>query len=76
MQHIENYNKSLRDHREKNNFPITTSIELESPRSGAKLLDFLPYADVLFISKDFAKTQGFCNMNDVIKTIGQNTELK
>ncbi|XP_020289500.1 ketohexokinase-like [Pseudomyrmex gracilis] len=76
MQHIENYNKSLRDHREKNSCPITVSIELESPRSGAKLLDFLPYADILFISKDFAKTQGFCNMNDVIETIGQNTELR
>ncbi|XP_029161072.1 ketohexokinase-like [Nylanderia fulva] len=71
---IENYNKSLRD--SKNCMPIMISMELENPKSGARLLDLLSHADLVFISKDFAKIQGFNNMKEVIHTIGQDTRFR
>lgn len=54
--------------------PITISMELESPRSGPRLLDLLPYVDVAFVAKDFAKNLGFSNMNEVIHNIGQDAK--
>lgn len=72
IQHIENYNNSL--NRTPDRMPITISIELESPRSGPRLLDLLPYVDVAFVAKDFAKNLGFGNMNEVIHNIGQDAK--
>jgi len=82
IQRIKDYNNSLkkiesgqRDHSIKNCLPITISAELESPRS-EKLLDLLPYVDVAFIAKDFARNQHLNNMNEVIQTIGQNGKFR
>lgn len=76
IQHIKNYNNSLNTHDRatKNRMPITISVELESPRSGPKLLELLPYVDVVFVAKEFAKNLGFNNMNEVIHNIGQETK--
>ncbi|XP_011335457.2 ketohexokinase [Ooceraea biroi] len=78
IQRIEDYNDSLRgaesdmhDESAKNRVPITISAELESPRS-ERLLDLLPYVDVAFVAKDFAKNQGLNSMNEVMQTIGQD----
>jgi len=79
MQHIKNYNnllKNMHDHSIKNRMPITVSVELESPRAGNRLLELLPYSDVVFIGKEFATSQGFQNMEEVIQIIGQDARLK
>ncbi|XP_011496364.1 PREDICTED: ketohexokinase-like isoform X2 [Ceratosolen solmsi marchali] len=71
MQHIENYNKSVTQRDSETNeklsryTPITISVELEKKRP--ELLDLLPYADVAFISKDFAKSRGYLNMSETLK---------
>lgn len=70
IQHIENYNNSLMP----NCIPITISVEIESPRAGPRLLDLLPYVDVAFIGKEFAKNLGFNNMSEVIRNIGQDAK--
>lgn len=75
IQHVQNYNNSLKDaHIEnmKGCMPITISVELERPRS--ELLDLLSYADVVFVAKDFARSQGFNNMNEIIKNIDRDTK--
>lgn len=72
IQCIENYNNSL--NRTPDRMPITISLELESPRSGTRLLDLLPYVDVAFVAKDFAKNLSFDNMNEVIHNIGQDAK--
>lgn len=77
IQRIKNYNNSLnrmRDRAIKNRMPITISVELESPRSSSRLLDLLPYVDVAFVAKEFAKNLGFGNMNEVIHNIGQDAK--
>lgn len=76
IQHIKNYNNSLntRDRATKNRMPITISVELESSRSGFRLLELLPYVDVVFVAKEFAKNLGFSNMNEVIHNIGQDSK--
>lgn len=78
IQRIENYNNSLNgtNNHSKKRMPIMISVELESPRSGPRLLDLLSYTDVAFIAKDFAKNQGFNNMKEVIYTIGQDARLR
>lgn len=78
MQHIENYNllKNTHDHSMKNRVPLTISVELESPRAGNRLLELLPYSDVTFVAKEFATSQGFHNMDEVMRIIGQDTRLK
>ncbi|KAL6436707.1 hypothetical protein ACFW04_004858 [Cataglyphis niger] len=78
IQYIENYNNSLNDtnNYDKKCMPITISVELESPRSGPRLLDLLSYTDVAFIAKDFAKNQGFNDMKEVIHIIGQDARLR
>ncbi|XP_070161825.1 ketohexokinase [Polyergus mexicanus] len=78
IQRIENYNNSLNgtNSHGKKRMPIMISVELESPRSGPRLLDLLSYTDVAFIAKDFAKNQGFNNMKEVIHTIGQDARLR
>jgi len=76
IQHIVNYNNSLNhtcNRAIKNRMPITISVEL-SPRSGSRLLDLLPYVDIAFVAKEFAKTLGFSNMNEAIRNIGQDVE--
>ncbi|XP_011876967.1 PREDICTED: ketohexokinase-like [Vollenhovia emeryi] len=72
IQYIENYNKSLNNMPDR--MPITISVELESPRSGARLLDLLPYVDVAFIAKEFAKNLGLNNKSEVMRNIGQNAK--
>lgn len=76
IQHIKNYSNSLntRDRVTKNRMPITISVELESSRSGFRLLELLPYVDVVFVAKEFAKNLGFNNMNEVIHNIGQDSK--
>lgn len=72
IQRIESYNNSLNnthDQNTNNRMPITISVELERPKT--ELLDLLPYADLAFIAKDFAKSQGFDNMSETIKSISQ-----
>lgn len=78
IQRIENYNNSLNgtNNYDKKCTPITISVELESPRSGSRLLNLLSYTDVAFIAKDFAKNQGFNDMKEVIHTIGQDARLR
>lgn len=71
IQHVKNYNDSLNDPHDrdiKNRAPITISVELERPRS--ELLDLLPHADVAFIAKDFAKSQGLESMSEILQNIG------
>jgi hypothetical protein len=82
IQRIKDYNNSLKkiesgqhDQSTKNSVPITISAELESPRS-ERLIDLLPYVDVAFIAKDFAKNQDLNNMNEVIQTIGQDGKFR
>jgi len=79
IQRIEDYNNSLKKiesgQNTKNCVPITISAELESPRS-ERLLDLLPYVDVAFIAKDFARNQDLNNMNEVIQTIGQDGKFR
>lgn len=78
IKHVENYNNSLHGthDRDKKYMPITISVEMENPRSSARLLDLLSFVDVTFIAKDFAKSQGFNNMTEVIHTIGQDAKLR
>jgi len=77
IQHIANYNNSLNhtcDRAIKNRTPITISVELENPKSDSRLLDLLPYVDVAFVAKEFAKILDFSNMNEAIHNIGQDAE--
>ncbi|XP_034943316.1 ketohexokinase-like [Chelonus insularis] len=71
MQVIENYNDKIKltkpDH-----LPITISVELE--KTHVELLDLLPYADVAFISKDFACSRGFNNMSETIRNIARDVK--
>lgn len=79
MQHIENYNQSLAQKESEStadksthHFPITISVELEKMRP--ELLDLLPYADVAFVSKDFAKSRGYVNMSETLKNVSQDAK--
>lgn len=72
MQHIENHNKLLSQKQCESDdstklFPITISVELEKMRP--ELIDLLPYADMAFVSKDFAKSRGFENMSETLKNV-------
>lgn len=51
---------------------ITISLDLEKPRS--TLLDLLPYADVIFVGKDFAKSRNCTNMSETLKNIAKDTK--
>lgn len=78
MQHIENHNKSLSEKQCESTddvselFPITISVELEKSRP--ELLDLLPYADMAFVSKDFAKSRGYVNMSETLKSISEGAK--
>lgn len=78
MQHIENYNKSLVQKQSESIddsnkiFPITISVELEKVKP--ELLDLLPYADIAFVSKDFAKSRGYINMSETLKSISEGAK--
>lgn len=78
MQYIENYNRTLnekeseRTEKTTHRFPITISVELEKVRP--ELLDLLPYADVAFVSKDFARSRGYVNMSETLKSISQDAK--
>ncbi|XP_026667825.1 ketohexokinase-like [Ceratina calcarata] len=73
MQHVENHNNTLNYNQNSSKeidmtqVPITISIELERPRQ--ELLDLLPYADVAFIAKDFARSRGYDNMSETLKNV-------
>lgn len=69
MQSIETYNGGLKTIKS-NCHTITISVELEKTRP--ELLDLLPYADVAFISKDFACSRGFSNMSETIRNIARD----
>ncbi|XP_015126329.1 ketohexokinase [Diachasma alloeum] len=69
MQHVETYNDSLKEG-ESDRSPVTISVELEKMNS--ELLDLLPYADVAFVSKDFARSRGHDNMSEAIRSIAQD----
>ncbi|KAL0110430.1 hypothetical protein PUN28_013805 [Cardiocondyla obscurior] len=75
IQRIEKYNNSILN-RTPDRMPITISLELESPRSGSRLLSLLPHVDVAFVSKEFANNLGLSNMNEVVEVhnVGQNTK--
>lgn len=78
MQHIENYNRSLAQKESEStdkstqHLPITISVELEKMRP--ELLDLLPYADVAFVSKDFAQCRGYVNMSETLKNVSQDAK--
>ncbi|XP_008553210.1 ketohexokinase-like [Microplitis demolitor] len=72
MQLIENYNKKLKLIKSKNLLSITVSVELE--KNNVELLDLLAYADVAFISKDFACSRGYSNMTETIKNIARDVK--
>lgn len=79
MQYIKSYNKSARlseeqsaDKNNTKNVNITISIELENPKS--ELLNLLPYADVVFISKDFAQSRKYDNMSETLKGISKEAK--
>lgn len=81
MQRIGDYNNSLRGREtepgrsNENHVPITISVEFESPRS-QRLFHLLPYVDVAFVAKDFAKSQGLNSMNEVLQTIGRDGKFR
>lgn len=80
MQYIESYNNGTRDGNGKvsevpltpPSLPITISVELE--KKNDELLDLLPYADVAFISKDFAKSRGYGNMSECLRNMGRDVK--
>ncbi|XP_076243082.1 ketohexokinase [Calliopsis andreniformis] len=78
LQFVENYNHTLNYRPAENNetctnqMPITISVELESPKE--ELLDLLPYADVVFISKDFALYRGYSNMSETLRSISEEAK--
>ncbi|EFN77113.1 Ketohexokinase [Harpegnathos saltator] len=67
MQRVKSYNNSLNDRDTKYRAPITISVELERPRP--ELLDLLSHADVTFVAKDFAKSQGLESMSEILRNI-------
>lgn len=77
---IENYNDSLssraRDRADDSSrdarAPIAISVELE--RARPELLDLLPHADVAFVAKDFAKSQGWSSMDEVMRKIDRDAK--
>lgn len=75
IRRVKNYNNSLNDPHGrdiKNRAPIMISVELERPRP--ELLDLLPHADVVFVAKDFAKSQGVESMDEILNNIGPNVK--
>ncbi|XP_015175481.1 PREDICTED: ketohexokinase-like [Polistes dominula] len=75
METIEKYNKIMKGMNEKSNkivnkqfMEITVSLELEKPQP--ELLLLLPFADIVFISKDFAQRRGCDNMDEILENIG------
>lgn len=72
MQYIEDYNKSCLTYENFGCSKITISVELEKPNS--ELLDLLPYADVVFLSKDFAQSRGCNNMSETLKSISRDVK--
>lgn len=53
---------------------LPISIEIEKP--AAEMQDLIPWADVLFIGKDFAEFYGCTNMSEIIKKIAQDAKPK
>ncbi|KAJ8684464.1 hypothetical protein QAD02_020256 [Eretmocerus hayati] len=77
MQHVENYNNSVNlnsasSPKSVHWGPITVSVEMEKMRP--EILDLLPYADVAFISKDFAESKGCINMSETIRNMSQDVK--
>lgn len=71
MEYVEHWNSVY--NKDLSNPPITISLDLEKPRS--TLLDLLPYADVIFIGKDFAKSRNCTNMSETLKNIAKDTKI-
>lgn len=78
MQRVENHNNTLNLSQDSSKdidmsqVPITISVELERPRQ--ELLDLLPYADVAFIAKDFARSRGYDNMSETLKSVSEDAK--
>ncbi|KAI4496429.1 hypothetical protein M0804_000239 [Polistes exclamans] len=75
METIEKYNKFIKCMNKqadkimnKQFMRITVSLELENPQR--ELLLLLPYANIVFISKDFAQSRGCDNMDEILENIG------
>ncbi|XP_046813252.1 ketohexokinase-like [Vespa crabro] len=79
MQNIESYNKSMRlsdkqNIEKSNKWNMTITISLEIEKSIPELLDLLSYVDIVFISKDFARSRGYNNMSETLKNISAKTK--
>lgn len=77
MQYVESYNNDIKNNEKKvdddgRKMTITVSVELE--KKNIDLLDLLPYADVAFISSDFAKSRGYSNMGETLKNMGRDVK--
>lgn len=78
IQYVESYNSRLdcvdsgNEKGTQHHMPITISVELEMPKP--ELLDLLPYADVAFISKEFAQSRGYDNMSETLKHISDDAK--
>lgn len=74
IQNVESYNKSIRlldkqNIEKSNKWNKTITISLEIEQCVPELLDLLPYVDLVFISKDFARSRGYNNMDETLKNI-------
>ncbi|XP_032678939.1 ketohexokinase-like [Odontomachus brunneus] len=78
IRRVKNYNDLLNDTHDRDiknrDSPIMISVELERP--SPELLDLLPHADVVFVSKDFAKNQGVESMSEMLNNIGPNVKSR
>ncbi|XP_043285436.1 ketohexokinase-like isoform X2 [Venturia canescens] len=80
MQYLESYNNGIKnpennpsdDGEKMEKMTITISVELE--KKNIDLLDLLPYADVAFISRDFAESRGYSNMGETLKNMGRDVK--
>jgi hypothetical protein len=53
---------------------LPISIEIEKPRT--EMQDLIPWADVLFIGKEYAEFCGCSNMPETLKKIAQDAKPK
>lgn len=67
MEFVEHWNTKNGDSN-----PIMISLDVEKPK--AELIDLLPYADVIFVGKDFAKYRQCKNMSETLKIIAKDTK--
>ena len=49
---------------------ITISVEIEKVRRGPALLELLPYADVVFIAREWAEPNGYASAEEALRGVG------